>query len=343
MTSSKRLDFGKDKTLCIKGLAIVLMVIHHTFPNAGAYKICVGIFAFMVCYGYFFASRKSILSGIKRSYNLLKTFWFVLFLLILPIAVWGGYHWTASNILTNMIGVEINLNWYSWFLKYYIIAMISLPAIHKIIIWRPVFGSILSITLCYVAICIIHELTPATTNIWWKLPFDSLLYMPITILGYLFDERKLYQRISIHSEIPAYTLIITDIILIIMGIGAKYLIPGISIINFELIYVPLIILGVLLIFNSIESKWIKRIFTELGEKSMWMWWIHALFFTSVTAWFYVTLINFAKISPYIFTLWIIILSFIFSVSIDYGYNLIINSLSILKKHYHYGTCNKGKN
>lgn len=320
MQQHASIDFGRDKTQIIKGLAIVLMIIHHTFPNAEAFKICVGIFAFMVGYGYYFAKERTINSGSKRALNLLKKFWFLLFFFILPIAILGGYKWTAKNIATNMLGVEINLNWYSWFLKYYIIAMVMLPTFSRIIQWKPWIGSFIGIIVCYIIITLLHMIPDATTNCWVKWPFDSFLYMPITLLGYLFADRNIYHRLPLKPLTRPVLYSVIGLLLIIGSIVARSYVPGISAFGFDIFYVPVLILGVLMIFNASEYRVFKRIMTELGNKSMWMWWIHALFFTTVTAWFYGVLVTFANFNPYIFTLWVIIASYCLGYLIDLLYD-----------------------
>lgn len=80
------LEFGKDKTLIIKGVAIIFMMLLHCYSNElylkeldfshdllvkihDVFKICVGIFVFMVGYGYNFSKTKDFrysLNHIKK-------------------------------------------------------------------------------------------------------------------------------------------------------------------------------------------------------------------------------------------------------------------------------------
>ena len=73
------LIFDKDKTAIIKGFAIVFMIVLHVFGGAGWYdkdlpmnhneslirymgsfQICVGVFVFMIGYGYAFSKEKDL-------------------------------------------------------------------------------------------------------------------------------------------------------------------------------------------------------------------------------------------------------------------------------------------
>lgn len=192
------IDFGRDKTQVIKGLAIIYMIIHHTQEATGTFVLCVGIFAFMVGYGYFFARQKTLTCGLRRAFKLLKKFWFVLFVFTLPIAMLGEYKWSTIDVLYNMFGISESLNWYSWFLKFYIFAMIVMPVFVKIVAWRPYVGTALSICAIYVGDFILHEFLPWETPLL-KFCYDAMLTMPLCCAGYLFAEQRIYQRITLQG------------------------------------------------------------------------------------------------------------------------------------------------
>lgn len=106
------LDFGKDKTAIIKGWAILFMIILHCaspgnwdiplreFENTGlvhfmgTFKLCVGIFTFMVGYGYAFSKTKDLKYSLVHIRKLLIPFWVILFIFTLPVCynqIGGGY------------------------------------------------------------------------------------------------------------------------------------------------------------------------------------------------------------------------------------------------------------
>lgn len=86
------LEFGKEKTAIIKGLAIIFMIILHcSIPGnwdisfmefgcenwvrfMGVFKLCVGIFTFMVGYGYAFSKNKDLKYGLIHIRKLLIPF-----------------------------------------------------------------------------------------------------------------------------------------------------------------------------------------------------------------------------------------------------------------------------
>lgn len=100
--------FGKDKTLIIKGIAIIFMMLLHCYGNEaydveldfshaplarihGVFKICVGIFTFMVGYGYAFSKNKDLKYSLQHIKKLLIPFWTILFgFTFLPLLIQGG-------------------------------------------------------------------------------------------------------------------------------------------------------------------------------------------------------------------------------------------------------------
>lgn len=128
-------------------------------------------------------------------------------------------------------------------------------------------------------------------------------------LGYLFARKELYQKIKIpnHWLVPVVATFIVAVTL-----WLKMVMPGIKIFNFDLIYASVIILCILVVFSQYPMKWITKVMAELGDKSVYMWFVHALFFTAATRPVYH---HFVMISGnlWIVAIWTIILSYIISV------------------------------
>lgn len=105
------LQFTRDYTQIIEGIAILLMIILHVggsgatydvpirtmadYPVLGflhpSFKLCVGIFTFMIVYGYAFAKVKVWHYSLKHIWALLKAFWLILLVITVPsILIIGG-------------------------------------------------------------------------------------------------------------------------------------------------------------------------------------------------------------------------------------------------------------
>lgn len=93
---------NKKTTQMIKGIAILIMIMHHfiVIPFSElpylvtlfgyACKICVAIYAVLSGYGYFFAREKTVRYGLKKIWGLLQIYWLSLFTLFIPAAMLGG-------------------------------------------------------------------------------------------------------------------------------------------------------------------------------------------------------------------------------------------------------------
>ncbi len=147
------LQFTRDYTQIIKGVAILFMIILHVggsgatydvpmrtmaaYPILGfihpSFKLSVGILTFMIGYGY--AKVKDWRYSVKHIWSLLKVFWLILLVITVPsILAIGRGNFIAErgveDFIQNLFGVSESLNWYSWFVALYIFCMIVLPLIH---------------------------------------------------------------------------------------------------------------------------------------------------------------------------------------------------------------------
>ena len=81
-----------------------------------------------------------------------------------------------------------------------------------------------------------------------------------------------------------------------MGIFAIAILTGILFIryqletrkdfNFVFFYAPLFIFAILILFNLYKMTIFKRVMMVLGDTSVYMWFVHALFFTPILRSFY---------------------------------------------------------
>ena len=101
------ISFTRDHTQVLKGIALLLMIVHHTstpslWADEGSdifaifqylqksAKICVYIFAFLVGYGFYCSKNKTIQYSLKRCCLLLVPFWIMLFGIFLPLSIVSG-------------------------------------------------------------------------------------------------------------------------------------------------------------------------------------------------------------------------------------------------------------
>ena len=307
MDNTITLSFGKDKTAIIKGIAIIFMIMLHC-GVADVLKLCVGIFTFMVGYGYAFAKKKDWRYSLQHIKKLLIPFWTTLFVFTFPVMYIQGNLGRADLWLLNLIGINSEYNWYSWFVAFYIYCMIIMPFISKVIDKKPIVATIGFIILAYVLEAAVHSLPSWSENDWTQRLFDCLLCTPCMLLGYLFAHKGWFTKIQIPKNISMlfFTLLMMVVVFVMRShIGA---VAGFGL---DFFYAPFFILAVLIVFNLYELPVLSNVLSSLGDVSVYMWFFHALFFTEVVKAVYEPVVKISA-SLWIVTPWTIFLTFICS-------------------------------
>lgn len=328
-----QITFGKDKTAIIKGFAIVFMILLHVFGGAGWYEddipmnhndglirfmhsfqICVGIFVFMIGYGYAFSKKKDFKYSVKHVKQLLTVFWTILFIFAVPAAMdtLCSAERGTRLLYLNMFGMDITLLWVSWFVFLYIWAMMVMPFMGRLIDKRPCLWTIILIVVSLAAQFVIWYLIPNFNfHLWWHALFVCFSWTPTILLGYIFARKGWFQKMSIpnHWSVP---IIATVLVFVVLWL--KMVLPGIKILNFDIIYAPIIILCILVVFSQFKMKYFSKVMLELGDKSVYMWFVHALFFTAATRPIYHQFVMISS-NLWIVALWTIVLSYFISVVI----------------------------
>lgn len=325
-----KITFGKDKTTIIKGFAIVFMILLHVFGGVGWYEndipmnhneelirfmhsfqICVGIFVFMIGYGYAFSKNKDFAYTIKHVKQLLTVFWTILFIFAVPagLTVLCEADSGARMLLLNMFGIDETLLWVSWFVFLYIWAMIVMPFAGRLIDKKPYLWVVLLMALSYVAqVSIWYFVDTFNSQAGWHAIFVCFSWTPTILLGYLFARKELFQKIKLPNN---WLVTVVAIVIVAITLWAKMVLPGIKILNFDIIYAPIIILCILVVFSQFRLRWLSIIMSELGEKSVYMWFVHALFFTAATRPVYHKFVMISE-NLWIVAIWTILLSFLIS-------------------------------
>lgn len=285
MTNAATIDFGPDKSQILRGLAIIFMIILHN-DTVSEFKICVPIFTFLVGYGYAFAKEKNLRHGLKRMWHLLSHFWLILLGLFLPVAIWkGGYEPTIGNVLLNMFGLESNLNWYSWYIYFYIFAMlVMIPASRLIQRFKlPALGALIVVSLGLCAA--IHLIPDWSSNVWFQAIHDCFLCSPVMYTGFYLAEGGVITLLEIKHNLK------NAVVALLVAVGIFFLrgLPFATFLDFAT--VPVFVAAVVIFFNIVNWQPIYRLLIALGKESMNMWFFHAIFATTYTAVVFAPLID----------------------------------------------------
>lgn len=307
----------------IKGIAIVFMVMTHAFGYSdfrGDYlnqpifghtvdfyfsasmKICVAMFAFITGYAYFFNKKKTYKYSFGKIIDFLKYYWFQLFVIFLPLSIIIGHYSLNIDFLYNLLALKNDIVVFAWYVYFYIFTMLVLPLYSRIKSKIFVFDVIFPIAVCYLSTLLINHILP--THFLLTDLSDCFLYFQIVIVGFACAKYRIFDLIYKVLKIKTPLL---GIALIILVPAARNFAPSLFGFTFDIFYAPLIIYGIVILFDRIQTSAFFKIFDFLGIHSMNIWFFHSIFFARYTSSFFKPIAYLFSIFPPFVIIWIIIL------------------------------------
>lgn len=344
---------NKKMTQMIKGLAILTMLTHHfiIFPingteysNAinllgGFCKICVALYALLSGYGYFFAKEKTIKYGLKKIWGLLKIYWLSLFTIFIPAAILGGVKLTAKFLLIQLFGLLPNLNWFAWYVFFYIFCMLVIPFVHKLLKNSLFLNSAFAICVPFGLCMIIYLIPNYQNNTLLNDLFSCFLYFPVFLIGYLMAKHKVIEKIK---EIRILNNIWLNVFVVVAVIPLRIFTTSIIPIQIDFVYAPLLIIAFCTIFNYM-NEYLKKIFFVFGKYSTEMWFFHAVFFSSYVSNLFLPVLKLVPWTPLMY-IWLVLLSlvgaFIYA-KLQVGIEFLFKKINF-KRNVKNGICNNSR-
>lgn len=330
--------FGRDVSLAVKGVAILLMIAHHCFAFpaywldpfcvspfwAGLcdqFKICVAVFAFITGYGAFVGKSLTFRDSLKKTLLFLSQYWLQLFLIFLPVAS-IGYSFSVKRILYNMLALYDNIILFAWYVFFHCLVTLTFPFVKKLLTKGPVWdlGIVLIGGYCITVVFYFFPFKPPL----FSMLMDCSIYYPMVGMGYLAAKYSVFDRVSqkLTHKIPEALLMIPAVFLLRSKLA---IVKGFS---FDAFYAPVLILALSWLLR--ECRFLHRGLAFLGKHSFHMWLFHAIFFSAYTRDVAQPLILWSDI-PIIRFLLVAILSVAAAAMIDGLWNVFTQALRKLKK------------
>lgn len=295
-------NFTLDKTHTAKGLAIILMLIHHLFTFQGRIippseyiptlyfidleffigrfgKICVSIFLFLSGFGLLESSKKKTTKSIfKRMLNIYLIYWFYFiifigigFLFFKNNTLWDSsekqFPFSMGSLLTNFLGITHSYNMEWWFYKFYVSLLVIFPIFFKLLKKTPIILFLSSLIIyCITLLPFINIFIMSNSNYYLLTKFiHQFCYWQFSfIIGIYFAEYKIFDR-SFFSNL-LWKKYIDFIIIILIIIYRNYTH------FFEPIITPIFILSSINLISDIK---LKPLIILLGKYSLPMWLTHS--------------------------------------------------------------------
>lgn len=306
--------FSRETTNIIKGVALILMFIHHffTFPATivcqvdypwietfAAYfesptSICVSVFAFLTGCFYYYASQKTYRYSVKKILDLLIPYWGA-YLLLLVISLAVGYRPSLRGFLTEFLGMKIDVMIFCWYVRFYILVMLVLPIYVKFVPENRFFSLVTGLLLPYIVLYLL------TTVPSLRSPLLSLAeHFPTVAVGYLFARHDLFR--SWFDTLPGHDKTgrfqwLKWVVFLGAVLWAKWSIPSVMLgslsyldsgiplyFSTDLIYAPCFVYGLVRLFRVCPPwKLLRTALAEVGKMSMLMWFLHSAFYNHSAA------------------------------------------------------------
>lgn len=286
------ISFTRQHTAFIKGIAILLMIWHHASISefyvapepflrtwgmihlSMGGKFCVGLFTFIIGYGYACCKNHTFGYSLTHIWKLLKQYWMLCLLIFIPLgALFGGGNLTDfRTIVYNLAGLKFQYNLASWYVLFYVYAMLSIIPLSVAADRKP-YPTLISSIMVF---GILTYAIPAKENCF----FDALNrwchYTPVLIVGYVAAKQHWIKRIP---NLSAYSYLIISLVVL----AARCLVGSVKGFVTDTFFAPIFIFAIVAYLNKAEvALWVKTCFERLGKASMYMWFLHAIFYSDYT-------------------------------------------------------------
>ena len=321
----------KDKSKGIKFIAVLIMIILHVFgfPEriapysyisifrfgggtleqelATGSSIVVHLFLFISGYGMYILGEQNYKQIFNRIKNLYFEYWSIFFAFI-PLGYWiGKYKFNLKEILLNLIGIISSYNAEWWFLKAYVIYILTYPLSRKIVKKYPRISLIgaMFITGSGMILGKLIRMSIIPNNLLFSILASTMEYYYPFVCGMVVVEKGYFDRIVRFLKRKKLNYKILFLILVVFTCWMERF----SYIRhaFNFIIVPLFIC--LLSMFGLEKN---KVILSLSRYTTGVWLIHSFF-----CYYYFKKIAFFPKYSILILLWMLLLSVVCTIMIDY--------------------------
>lgn len=312
----KRAYFNREVTNAVKGIALIFMFIHHffTFPNAYVegisypslrpfaaffrqpFKMCVPVFAFLTGYLYFFCKTKTLRYSARKATDVLVNYQIVYLLFLALSLVLDLHTLSPKSFALEFFSLRTTIMNFCWYVSFYILSMLLLPVLAAL----PSGGVIRSILIwillpyaCFTGLLYFIENTTARGIL-----ANLSVYFPCIAIGYICARYSVFEKIStlIAARLQSKSLrVVLWLLLAVASFLARHFIKPVALehlpivgsipatpVGTDILLAPVFILSVVNLILSFPWNPCFALLAKIGKHSMSMWFLHCLFFSSVT-------------------------------------------------------------
>lgn len=344
------MEFTRRDTKIMKGIAICLMICHHTFTFADRLhgvsyvslfslfgyqfatffghfsRVCLYIFTLLGGYGTYISARKSEDLGAMTGRHLVSlytTYWkvFVICIPLFFLAGLGPAEHPLADVVYSFLGMRFSFCQEWWFVVPYALLTITFPLLRRIIDRRTAspfmdFALILLFNafLYYILpdIMALSVFVPLSESMLWDLSYATLKVLPSYLVGCVMAKYDLLSAVKRNFAGKPLWLLAALVIF-----GATVYIHTYNWTEYDFINGALVVVCALVWLETKPGRLVGTVLEKLGEESTYMWLLHTVFAYHLCQ----KLVFAPKYSILIF-LWLVILCYAASKLIRLFYKLL---------------------
>lgn len=279
----------------IKGIALLLMVTHHAFGfpyyyiepfshlNYGAFvyvadkifKSCVPVFAFLTSYLFVLHKDKSLKYVCYKVSLLFVSYWVALIVMLLAHYFTADFSLNIYDIFNEMFVIDEQLGLFSWYVWFYSVCMFILYLVSKAES-RFKCASWLSNLVVFAGIVVFSKCT-GTGDLW------GYTWFPAVIMGWFIAKYDCFNTLFdwVGKRIKHWQHFGVGLAGLTLSLLMWHALTYVPVFAARLIAVVPFVLFCIILARSAPSS-LSSFFAVLGRYSLYIWFIHALFFSVVT-------------------------------------------------------------
>lgn len=338
------MEFDKNDTKYIKGIAICFMLWHHLFGAplrlaensftslitlnenqlattiALFCKLCVALFTVLSGYGIYKSSQRSVNDGHfigRHILRLYKNVWLI-FVMAMPVYVYK-YRDFGSSIISesiyNFFGLKATFNREWWFIFPYAILLACFPAIKRFVDRSRASFAGDTIILALFSAFYIYILPPIMESSVFSDFSGTIFYgnmsltfsiLPSFVAGCMLARYDILSTVK--NKLAGRGIWCAAAVVLMLAV---FIVRFSSSVLYDFIYAPVYIICFLILMPTKPFRLCSKVFMALGEESAVMWLVHSFF----CYYWGQKLVYFPKY-PVIIFIWCTILSFFTAKIID---------------------------
>ena len=305
--------FSRETTSALKGIALILMFVHHffTFPDwivcgvdypwiqeftvqfCAPTDLCVSLFAFLS--GYFYAfSAGTLRYSLRKITDFLISYWLLCIPMVAVAALTGCYTLSKIGLVLEMLGLESTVMSFCWYVNFFCIIMLALP----LLTWKDSQSPVMDALVLLIIPTIV-------LNIWWAKEERPLIqgialnlrqWYPCVAVGYLFGKYGLFEKwfddfILGKGKSGVIRQKVLFVVLVWAAFRGRYYIEGLNfgsvtfrsgdhpvMLTEDVLFAPMFLYGAANLLALIQNRLGFRVLEAIGKRSMLMWFYHCIFF-----------------------------------------------------------------